>query len=111
MTAQKPGDTESSHALIEDHLLRGVIDRLIDELKKGVGAGDERGQVEEWLRALSEKYPEFDIRSGLRDYYVAEAGRLRARFDTTEDVVERLALGRSIESFLEKASEIDQKLR
>ncbi len=86
-------------------LLRGVVDTLIASLKGGEADRDRRRQVEDWLRGLAEKYPEFKIETGLRDYYQAEAQRLRAEFDATSDLSERLNLGRSIESYLDKAAE------
>jgi len=92
-----------------DQLLKGLLESLVDNLKRGDGDRDGRGQVEGWLRALAEKYSEYDIESGLRDYYRAEAGRLRAEFDATENLIERLNIGRLLESFLEKASEIERR--
>lgn len=86
-----------------------VVHDLLEDLKAGKDEGDDRRQVEDWLRALADKYPEFEIDSGLRDYYLAEAARLRDAFASTEDLQDRLALGRSIEGYLEKASEIDRK--
>ena len=50
------------------------------------------------MRTLAEKYPEFQIEIGLRDYYLAEAERLRADFDKSAELTEKLGLGRSIES-------------
>ena len=47
-------------------LLRGIVDSLLGDLKSGVGDKDRRRQVEEWLRTLAEKYPEFAIENGLR---------------------------------------------
>ena len=61
------------------------------------------------MRALAEKYPEFKIESGLRDYYLAEAQRLRADFDKASELTEKLALGRSIESFLDRAAEYERR--
>lgn len=90
--------------------LEGVVKDLLEDLKSGQGDGDERRRVEEWLRALSDKYPEFEIQTGLRDYYLAEADRLRDAFSRTSELVERLSLGRSIEGYLEKAAEIDRRL-
>ena len=69
-------------------VLRGVVASLIDDLKKGNGDKDRRRQVEEWLRGLAEKYPEFRIESGLRDYYLAEAQRLRADFEKAAELAE-----------------------
>lgn len=91
-------------------VLRSVVDRLLQELKSGVGDKDKRRQVEEWMRILSEKYPEFSIELGLRDYYIAEANRLRQDFDAAADLVEKLNLARAIESFLDRAAEYDRRL-
>jgi len=92
-------------------ILSGVVSKLLDDLKSGAGDKDRRRQVEEWMRTLAEKYPEFKIETGLRDYYLAEAERLRADFDKASDLTEKLALGRSIESFLDRASEYDRRIR
>ena len=91
-------------------ILRGVVSTLIADLKTGSGDKDRRRQVEEWLRGLAEKYPEFAIETGLRDYYLAEAGRLRADFDNAADIAEKLGLGRSIEAFLDRAAEYDRRI-
>ena len=92
-------------------ILSGVVSKLLDDLKSGAGDKDRRRQVEEWMRTLAEKYPEFKIETGLRDYYLAEAARLRADFDKASDLTEKLALGRSIESFLDRAAEYDRRIR
>ena len=91
-------------------ILSGVVGTLLEDLKSGVGDKDRRRQVEEWMRTLAEKYPEFKIEVGLRDYYLAEAERLRADFDKTAELAEKLALGRSIESFLDRAAEYDRRI-
>jgi len=91
-------------------ILRGVVTSLIDDLKNGSGDKDRRRQVEEWLRGLAEKYPEFAIETGLRDYYLAEAGRLRADFEKSSDIAEKLGLGRSIEAFLDRAADYDRRI-
>ena len=91
-------------------ILSGVVAKLLDDLKSGEGDKDRRRQVEEWMRGLAEKYPEFAIETGLRDYYLAEAERLRADFDQSTDLTEKLALGRSIESFLDRAAEYDRRV-
>jgi len=91
-------------------LLRGVVTSLIEDLKNGTGDKDRRRQVEEWLRGLAEKYPEFAIETGLRDYYLAEAQRLRAEFETKSDIAEKLGLGRQIESFLDRAAEYERRI-
>ena len=92
-------------------LLSGMVSTLLNDLKSGAGDKDRRRQVEEWMRTLAEKYPEFSIESGLRDYYVAEAMRLRTDFDNASDLSEKLALGRSIESFLDRAAEYERRIR
>lgn len=91
-------------------ILSGVVSTLLSELKTGSGDKDRRRQVEEWMRTLAEKYPEFKIEAGLRDYYLAEAERLRADFDKSSELAEKLSLGRSIESFLDRAAEYDRRL-
>jgi hypothetical protein len=91
-------------------ILSGVVSRLLDDLKAGTGDKDRRRQVEEWMRTLAEKYPEFKIELGLRDYYLAEAERLRADFDQSAELADKLALGRSIESFLDRAAEYDRRI-
>src|SRR5437870_11490570 len=91
-------------------ILSGVVTTLIDELKTGNGDKDRRRQVEEWMRTLAEKYPEFKIEIGLRDYYLAEAGRLRGEFEKTTDLTERLSLGRNIESFLDRAADYEKRI-
>jgi hypothetical protein len=91
-------------------LLSGVVNSLLADLKNGTGDKDRRRQVEEWMRTLAEKYPEFKIEIGLRDYYLAEAERLRGDFDKAGDLGEKLALGRSIESFLDRAAEYDRRI-
>ena len=102
--------TENRPATGNHELLRGVVDRLLDELKKGTGDKEKRRQVEEWMRSLCEKYPEFSIEHGLRDYYFAEAERLRKDFDSSTDLIEKLNLGRSVESFLDRAAEYDRRI-
>ena len=91
-------------------ILSGVVSTLLSDLKAGTGDKDRRRQVEEWMRTLAEKYPEFNIETGLRDYYLAEAERLRADFDKAGDLTEKLGLGRSIESFLDRAAEYDRRI-
>src|SRR3954470_14187452 len=91
-------------------ILSGVVTTLLADLKSGVGDKDRRRQVEEWMRTLAEKYPEFKIEVGLRDYYLAEAERLRVDFDKATDLGEKLGLGRSIESFLDRAAEYDRRV-
>ena len=92
------------------HILSGVVDALLGDLKKGDGDRDRRRQVEEWMRTLAEKYPEFKIEVGLRDYYLAEAQRLRSEFDKAADLTEKLSLGRNIETFLDRAAEYDRRI-
>src|SRR5688572_7359695 len=91
-------------------ILSGVVTRLLSDLKEGTGDKDRRRQVEEWMRTLAEKYPEFKIEVGLRDYYLAEAQRLRADFDKSAELAEKLSLGRMIESFLDRAAEYDRRI-
>jgi len=92
------------------YILSGVVDTLLGDLKKGDGDRDRRRQVEEWMRTLAEKYPEFKIEVGLRDYYLAEAQRLRSEFDKAADLTEKLSLGRNIETFLDRAAEYDRRI-
>jgi hypothetical protein len=96
---------------LQNEPLRGVIESLLDQLQRGSGDRDKRRQVEEWLRNLAEKYPDFPVLPGLREYYLAEAARLRADFDGAVDLTEKLNLGRMIESFLEKAADMDRRIR
>jgi hypothetical protein len=91
-------------------ILSGVVQSLLDDLKNGSGDKDRRRQVEEWMRTLAEKYPDFKIEIGLRDYYFAEAERLRADFEKAGDITEKLSLGRAIESFLDRAAEYDRRI-
>jgi hypothetical protein len=91
-------------------LLSGVVSTLLADLKSGAGDKDRRRQVEEWLRTLAEKYPEFKIETGLRDYYLAEAERLREAFDKSTDLTEKLSLGRHVESFLDRAAEYERRM-
>src|SRR5437016_12871180 len=91
-------------------ILRGVVSSLIADLKNGTGDKDRRRQVEEWLRGLAEKYPEFKIEIGLRDYYLAEAQRLRAEFEKTTDIADKLGLARAIEGFLDRAAEYERRV-
>src|SRR5437588_8991065 len=91
-------------------ILAGVVTSLLNDLKSGNGDRDRRRQVEEWMRTLAEKYPEFKIEVGLRDYYLAEAERLRGEFDKTADLTEKLSLGRNIESFLDRAAEYERRI-
>ncbi|HEV8661265.1 MAG TPA: hypothetical protein VGS96_21885 [Thermoanaerobaculia bacterium] len=94
----------------KQQILSGVVRTLLDDLKSGNGDKDRRRQVEEWMRTLAEKYPEFKIEVGLRDYYLAEAQRLRADFDKASELTEKLMLGRSIESFLDRAGEYERRM-
>ena len=91
-------------------ILSGVVTTLLDDLKNGAGDKDRRRQVEEWMRTLAEKYPEFHIESGLRDYYLAEAERLRVDFEKAAELNEKLALGRSIEGFLDRAADYAKRI-
>ena len=92
-------------------ILSGVVNTLLNDLKTGVGDKDRRRQVEEWMRTLAEKYPEFGVEIGLRDYYLAEAQRLRTEFDKATDLSEKLSLGRNVESFLDRAAEYDRRIK
>jgi hypothetical protein len=92
-------------------ILATVVTTLLADLRSGAGDKDRRRQVEEWMRTLAEKYPEFKIENGLRDYYLAEAERLRGDFEKATDLAEKLALGRSIESFLDRAADYDRRMR
>src|SRR5436305_3815288 len=91
-------------------ILSGVVQTLLDDLKSGTGDKDRRRQVEEWMRTLAEKYPEFNIEVGLRDYYLAEAQRLRADFDQSAELQEKLALGRNIAALLDRAADYDRRI-
>jgi hypothetical protein len=91
-------------------ILSGVVKTLLDDLKNGAGDKDRRRQVEEWMRTLAEKYPEFQIETGLRDYYLAEAERLRIDFEKAVELNEKLALGRSIEGFLDRAADYAKRI-
>lgn len=95
----------------ERKLLREVVESLLSDMKNGAGDRDKRRHVEEWLKSLAEKYPEFGVEEGLRDYYLAEASRLRADFDNAKDLSDRLNLGRSVEGFLEKAADYERRVR
>jgi len=94
----------------KQEVLSGVVASLLEDLKSGNGDKDRRRQGEEWLRGLAEKYPEFKIETGLRDYYMAEAQRLRADFEKTADIAERLGLARAIEGFLDRAAEYERRV-
>ncbi len=102
--------SESSINDQKHQILSGVVTRLLDDLKSGNGDKDRRRQVEEWMRTLAEKYPEFKVELGLRDYYLAEATRLRADFDKAEELSDKLSLARSIESFLDRAADYDRRM-
>ena len=91
-------------------ILSDVVTTLLAELKAGNGDKDRRRQVEEWMRTLAEKYPEFQIESGLRDYYLAEAERLRVDFEKAAELNEKLSLGRSIEGFLDRAADYAKRI-
>lgn len=90
-------------------ILSGIVQTLLNDLRSGDGDKDRRRHVEEWMRTLAEKYPEFQIESGLRDYYLAEAERLRAEFEKAADLGEKLMLGRQVESLLDRAAEYDRR--
>jgi hypothetical protein len=103
--------TEESVRQQRHDTLSAVVRTLLDDLRDGAGDKDRRRQVEEWLRTLADKYPDFSIEAGLRDYYLAESDRLKADFERTEELSEKLQLGRSIESFLDRAAEYDRRAR
>ncbi len=94
----------------KQQILSGVVSSLLDDLRSGSGDKDRRRQVEEWMRALADKYPEFNIETGLRDYYLAEAERLREDFGTATDISEKLSLGRAIEGFLDRATDYERRI-
>lgn len=102
---------ESGNDSAGTDLLRSVVSSLLEDVKRGTGDRDRRRQVEEWMRSLAEKYPEFSILEGLREYYLAEASRLRGEFDATKDLSERLTIGRSIEGYLDKAVDLAKRIR
>src|SRR5438477_505263 len=102
--------TEDALQKQRQQILAGVVTSLLSDLKDGNGDKDRRRQVEEWMRTLAEKYPEFKIEIGLRDYYLAEAERLTGDFEKSSDMAERLGLGRAIESFLDRAAEYDRRI-
>ncbi|HXI11936.1 MAG TPA: hypothetical protein VNM92_04740 [Thermoanaerobaculia bacterium] len=106
-SAQEPGEDGSAG---RGDLLRGVVESLLVDLKGGSSDKDKRRQVEEWLRNLAEKYPDFKIESGLRDYYLAEAARLRTDFDSVSDLGEKLTLGRAVETFLDRAADYERRI-
>ena len=100
-------ETEDSS---QTQLLREVVETLLSELRNGAGDRDKRRQVEEWMKGLTEKYPHFNVETGLRDYYLAEANRLRAEFGKAQDLSEKLNLGRAVETFLDKAAEYQRRI-
>jgi hypothetical protein len=102
--------TEQAVPTPKSEILFPVVQALLSDLRNGNGDRDRRRQVEEWMRTLAEKYPEFKIENGLRDYYLAEAQRLRSDFEKSGDVAERLGLARSIESFLDRAGEYERRM-
>jgi hypothetical protein len=95
----------------KQRVLSTVVQSLLEDLRSGAGDKDRRRQVEEWMRTLADKYPEFNIETGLRDYYLAEAERLRADFDKAADITEKLTLARSIESFMDRAADYDRRIK
>jgi hypothetical protein len=103
--------TEPKPLSVELQALKGVVDTLLDDLHSGSGDRDKRRQVEEWMKALADKYPEFGIETGLRAYYLAEAGRMGEEFARTADLGEKLAIGRTIEAYLDKATELGRRDR
>jgi hypothetical protein len=109
-TAEEPSDAKDPLGDQRRAILATVVETLLADLKNGTGDKDRRRQVEEWMRTLAEKYPEFKIEAGMRDYFLAEASRLRDEFGKAADLTEKLALGRQIESFLDKAAEYDRRV-
>src|SRR4029078_6002070 len=75
----------------KSQILSGVVKTLLDDSTSAAGDRDRRRQVEEWMRTLAEKYPEFHIETGLRDYYLAEAERLRAEFTKAAESGEKVS--------------------
>lgn len=113
-TAEEPQvapATEQKPLSPELQALKGVVDALLDELQRGAGDRDKRRQVEEWMKVLSDKYPEFGIESGLRAYCLAEAGRLREEFERAAELGDKLAIGRTVESYLDRAAELGRRER
>lgn len=98
-----------SEQSVSTEKLKKVVATLLDDLRRGAGDRDRRRQVEEWMKVLADKYPEFGVERGLREYYLAEAERLSSEFASSEDLAQRLALARSIEGLLEKAGEIERR--
>ena len=91
--------------------LSSIVNTLLEDLKSGTGDKDRRRQVEEWLRTLAEKYPEFSIELGLRDYYLAESERLRSEFMEATELADKLSIARAVESFLDRATEYDRRAK
>lgn len=106
-----PAAIEKKPLSAELSSLKSVVDALLDELRQGSGDRDKRRQVEEWMKSLSDKYPEFGIDEGLRAYYLAEAGRLRDEFGRATDLGDKLTIGRAVETYLDKASELGRRDR
>jgi len=106
-----PAAAEKKPLSAELASLKGVVDVLLDELRRGSGDRDKRRQVEEWMKTLADKYPEFGIDTGLRTYYLAEAERLRDEFDRAVDLGDKLTIGRTVEAYLDKAAELGRRER
>jgi hypothetical protein len=106
-----PPAAEKSSLSPELEALKGVVGVLLDELRRGSGDRDKRRQVEEWMKALADKYPEFGIEAGLRAYYLAEAERLHDEFGRAADLGDKLAIGRTVETYLDKAAELGRRER
>jgi hypothetical protein len=104
-------ETDAQNDGAERNLLREVVENLLTEIRSGAGDRDKRRHVEEWMKSLGEKYPDFGVEQGLRDYYLAEAKRLRGEFDNAKDLTEKLNLGRSVETFLDKAADYERRVR
>lgn len=104
---------ESNPGAATEHresLLRDIVRGVLADLHSGAGDKDKRRQAEEWMKSLADKYPEFEIEKGLRDYYLAEAQRIGQDFAKAADLAEKLAYGRQVETFLDRAAEYERRL-
>lgn len=91
-------------------LLREIVRGVLADLNAGAGDKDKRRQAEEWMKSLADKYPEFHIETGLRDYYLAEAQRIGLDFAKAADLGEKLVLGRQVETLLDRAAEYERRI-
>lgn len=105
--AQESTQPSTQH---RETLLREIVRGVLTDLNAGAGDKDKRRQAEEWMKSLADKYPEFQIETGLRDYYLAEAQRIGQDFAKAADLGEKLALGRQVETFLDRAAEYERRL-